>query len=228
MIRIIRPLCIASAWIFLAAGVGLTSIASWHFLNLLAPNTPTALLQPTILSLSPTQDETTESAGKVKGMETIAETEDGRAELVTRFLKRYKSPLQPYDYWGTKFVEIADRYNIDFRLLPAIAMQESNLCKNMPPATFNCLGFGIHERGTLAFESYEANFERAAKELKKNYIDEGLTTPEAIMTKYTPGSKGSWADSVNQWMAEMRYDDRQLGIQSEDDANVLEFVEETP
>jgi hypothetical protein len=103
-------------------------------------------------------------------------------------------------------------------------MQESNLCKTAPADTFNCLGFGIHKRGTLAFPSYEANFERAGKELKANYIDKGLTTPEQIMRKYTPSSNGSWADSVNQWMAEMRFDDRQAGQANEADANVMEFA----
>ncbi len=103
-------------------------------------------------------------------------------------------------------------------------MQESNLCKNIPTDSYNCLGFGIHERGTLAFENFDANFQRAARELKMYYIDEGLTTPQEIMTKYTPGSNGSWADSVNQWMTEMRYNDRELGKQIDQDNNVLEFV----
>lgn len=152
------------------------------------------------------------------------EGSDARALLVARFLERHSSPLTPYDHYGQVFVDLADKNGFDFRLLPAIAMQESNLCKRIPENTYNCLGFGIHERGTLAFESYEANFERAARELKANYIDIGLTTPEKIMTKYTPSSNGSWADSVNQWMAEMRYDDRGLGRESESDESVLEFV----
>jgi len=167
----------------------------------------------------------------VNGTQTVnpesknqVEAADGRPALIAQFLARYKSPLQPYDYFGQFLVEIADKYGIDFRLLPAIAMQESNLCKAAPAGTYNCLGFGIHKRGTLGFESYEAGFERAAKELKANYIDQGRTTPEQIMKKYTPSSNGSWADSVNQWMAEMRYDDRQMGISSSDSANVLEYA----
>lgn len=153
-----------------------------------------------------------------------AESDDGRAAIVAKFLERHKSPLVPYDHYGQVFVDIADRYSFDFRLLPAIAMQESNLCKSIPPETYNCLGFGIHKRGTLAFESYEANFERAGRELKANYINRGLTTPEQIMRKYTPSSNGSWADSVNQWMAEMRYDDRAAGRANTTDANVMEFA----
>ena len=158
--------------------------------------------------------------------ETVVEISDARAQLVANFLERHNSPMKPYDYHAQKLVEIADRYGIDFRLLPAIAMQESNLCKVIPENSYNCLGFGVHERGTLRFESYEAAFEMAAKTLKKNYIDIGLTTPEQIMRKYTPSSNGSWAESVNQWMAEMRYDDRGKGRELKENADLLEFVGE--
>jgi hypothetical protein len=213
------------AWFLLSTGVILTLIAGvifWH----LVPGLERPVKTDPSVQISAALE--TDNQGQIKGAETILETADGRPQLVANFLRRYKSPLQPYDEWGQKIVAIADKYNIDFRLLPAIAMQESNLCKNIPEGTFNCLGFGIHERGTLAFESFEANFERAAKELKKYYIDKGLTTPEKIMTKYTPGSNGSWAESVNQWMAEMRYDDRSLGRELKTDASVLEFVEASP
>ncbi len=158
---------------------------------------------------------------------SVIESEDARAAIVAKFLERHNSPMQPYDYYGHKIVEIADRYQFDFRLLPAIAMQESNLCKNTNPAApGNCLGFGIHKSGTLDFDSYEAGFERAGRELKAYYIDRGLTTVELIESKYTPSSNGSWANSVNQWMAEMRYDDRQMGRELKDNADVMEFAKE--
>ena len=73
----------------------------------------------------------------------------------------------------------------------------------------------------------KANFERAARELKAYYIDQGRVTPELIMKKYTPSSDGSWARSVNQWMSEMRYDDRVLGQENKaDSAYLLEFTSE--
>jgi hypothetical protein len=161
---------------------------------------------------------------QVKGVKSNIQAVDGRAQIVASFLKRYNSPLKPYDYYGEKLVAIADRYNLDFRLLPAIAMQESNLCKKAPAGTHNCLGFGIHSRGTLGFDSYEACFERAGRELKANYIDHGLTTTREIMSKYTPHSNGSWANSVNQWMTEMEYNDRQKGIRRKKDAYVLQYA----
>lgn len=162
----------------------------------------------------------------VQGIQTSLEVGDARPVIVANFLRRYKSPMEPHDEYGKLLVEIADRYEIDFRLLPAIAMQESGLCKAIPENSYNCLGFGIHSRGTLRFESYEAAFDRAARELKKNYIDQGRTTPEQIMKKYTPSSNGSWAVSVSQWMAEMRYDDRALGKEKREPGfSVLEFAE---
>lgn len=158
-------------------------------------------------------------------VQSVVETEDARPELIANFLERHKSPMTPYDYYGQKLVEIADQHGLDFRLLPAIAMQESNLCRvTNPQAPNNCLGFGIHSRGTLDFESYDAGFERAARELKQNYIDQGLDTVSLIETKYTPSSNGSWANSVNQWMAEIRYDDRDLGRSEKINTHVLEFA----
>jgi len=183
-----------------------------------------------IVILHPQPDTTTnvivgsQGQGTGKGLTFDAKTADGRAQIVANFLERYKSPLKPYDHYGQVLVEMADRYNLDYRLLPAIMMQESNLCKTSDPSIHNCLGFGIHKRGTLAFDSYEESFDRAARELKERYIDIGLTTPEQIMTKYTPSSNGSWANSVNQWIAEMEHNSREKGIQSEQDADLTQYT----
>jgi len=213
-----QRLFLGFAWLLTTTGITVTSIAGLQLFVFAPPlvNLPLAQLQvetptPPVYYPKPA----------VKG---VVEGGDARALLVTRFLARHNSPLTPHEYFGQFIVDLADKNGFDFRLLPAIAMQESNLCKRIPENTYNCLGFGIHERGTLAFKSYEANFERAARELKANYIDRGLTTPEEIMTKYTPSSNGSWAASVNQWMSEMRYDDRTLGREAKTNESVLEFV----
>lgn len=165
--------------------------------------------------------------GQVKGagstVEGTMEFKDARAAIVANFLQKYDSPLKPYDYYGAMLVEIADKYNLDFRFLPAIMMEESNLCKNIPDGTYNCLGFGIHSAGTLGFENYEACFERAAKELRANYVDHGRITVSQIAQKYT-ASVDKWTNSVNQWMTEMKYDDRQKGLNDKEESSVLEFV----
>lgn len=220
-----KKLFFAYAWIFLTVGVMMTSIAAYQFFLMPKPELAEGESEENVLGATENsfQNFTDSDQAQVK---SIVETDDARAELVARFLERYSSPLTPYSYYGQLFVDLADKYGFDFRLLPAIAMQESNLCKNIPAGSYNCLGFGIHEQGTLTFSGFEANFERAAKELKMYYIDEGLTTPQEIMTKYTPHSDGSWADSVNQWMTEMRYDDRDLGREIDQDNSVLEYTQE--
>ena len=131
----------------------------------------------------------------------LAYASDGRVEIIRQYLKEYRSPLWPY---AETIVSYADQYKIDFRLTTAIAQQESNLCKTIPPGTFNCWGWGIHSRGTLGFASYEEAIDAVVKGLAKNYFGEGLTTPEAIMGIYTPLSDGSWARGVQQFIDQMK------------------------
>lgn len=222
-----RRIFFAYAWILLSVGIMLTGIAAFHFFLMHQSSTPQAPIAQKQLEANKLA-QVVSGDPAVQGVQSVVESQDARAAIVASFLQRYNSPLKPHDHFGQVFVEIADKHGIDFRLLPAIAMQESNLCKNIPAGSYNCLGFGIHSRGTLTFESFEANFDRAARELKANYIDRGLTTPQDIMRKYTPSSDGSWANSVNQWMTEMRYNDRELGRQLDQNSNVLEFAEPTP
>lgn len=220
-----KKLFLIYAWSILAVFTAIGTVFASTALYFQAKN-PIQLAVESEKRLVASSEQITPIHGQVKGIETTIEAEDARVQLVANFLKRHKSPLEPAEEYAQKIVVIADKYDIDFRLIPAIAMQESNLCKKIPEGSYNCLGFGIHSKGTLTFDSYEANFDRAARELKANYIDQGRTTPEEIMRKYTPHSPdGAWAKSVEQWMAEMRYDDRSKGKELKSETNLLEFVE---
>lgn len=128
-------------------------------------------------------------------------TADARVPLVKSYLLRYGSPLAPF---ADKIVSEAEKNGLDYRLLIAIARQESNLCKFAPENTYNCWGWGIHKAGTLGFESYEEGIEVVSLGLKQGYIDKGLTTPEAIMSKYTPSSNGSWARGVQSFLDDIQ------------------------
>jgi len=129
-----------------------------------------------------------------------ASSADARAELVRQYLETYGSPLEPY---SKLLVDTADKYQLDYRLLTAIAQQESNLCKIIPPGSYNCWGWGIHSAGTLGFSSFEEGIETVSQGLRQEYLDKGFATVEEIMSKYTPLSKGSWANGVNKFMLEM-------------------------
>lgn len=129
------------------------------------------------------------------------ESGDARSEIIRQYLESYSSPLTPYSEF---IVSVADQYSLDFRLITAIAMQESNLCKIIPPGSYNCWGWGIHSEGTLGFNSFAEGIETVSKGLREEYLDKGYSTVEEIMSKYTPLSNGSWAHGVNQFMTEMQ------------------------
>lgn len=129
---------------------------------------------------------------------------DARPEIVAQFLESHSCPLEPYDQYAESFVKTADKYNLDFRLLPAISMQESNCCKKMPDGSNNCWGFGIYGDQIVRFDSIEEGMDIVGKTLAKNYTAKGLMEPDEIMAKYTPSSKGTWAYGVLYFMNEMK------------------------
>lgn len=120
---------------------------------------------------------------------------DERVAILKAFLRKHDSPL----YEHTEFiVDTADKYGIDFRLIPAISMQESGACKVIPYNSYNCWGWGIYGSKVTRFSSYPEAIETVSRGLKMNYIDHGYVTPDEIMRKYNPSSPGgSWARGVN-------------------------------
>lgn len=132
-----------------------------------------------------------------KGYSAEIKPGDARAANLKAFLRKYGSDL--YNH-AEKIIEVSDKYGFDYRLLPAIAMQESNLCRVIPDDSYNCWGWGIYGTTVTRFDSYDDAIETVAKGIKEQYIDEGLVTASAIMAKYTPSSKGSWQHGVNTFM----------------------------
>ncbi|MBI4999187.1 hypothetical protein HZB97_00260 [Candidatus Gottesmanbacteria bacterium] len=132
---------------------------------------------------------------------TTVQASDARPELIRQYLEKYKSPLLPYT---DLIVNLSDQYGLDFRLIVSIAQCESNLCKKIPPESYNCWGF---QNGTTRFLSWEQALNQVAKTLKERYYDKGLITPEEIMPKYAPPSVekgGPWAKCVSQFMEELQ------------------------
>lgn len=119
---------------------------------------------------------------------------DGRVANLKNFFRQYNSPL--FDY-AEHIVKVSDKYAFDYRLLPAIAMQESTLCQAIPAGSHNCWGWGIYKDTVIGFDSYDEAIETVAKGLREDYINEGRVTASQIMQKYTPSSNGSWAQVVN-------------------------------
>ncbi len=129
---------------------------------------------------------------------------EARPLILQKYLEAHNSPLAKQ---AELLVKTADKYDLDWRLLPAIAGQESTFCRNIPKDSYNCWGWGIHTRGTLGFPGWEEAIETVAKGLKNEYIDKGYRTPEEIMPKYCPRSiteaGGSWAKGIRHFLWEM-------------------------
>ena len=126
---------------------------------------------------------------------------DGRIEHIREFLAAYNSPLVPY---AADIVNAADQYGIDYRLVTSIAMQESGLCKTIPDDSYNCWGFGVYGKTVMHFDNYKDGIYAVTQALATKYKNQGLVTPQQIMTMYTPSSNGSWANGVNYFMNQLQ------------------------
>ena len=94
---------------------------------------------------------------------------------------------------------------MDWRFLPALAFQESNLGKKIPKGSHNPFGWGIPkaEKSGVYFDSWEEGIHTVAEDIKKNYIDHGLTTPSEIVTRYTSNTNPEWVFAVQNAMEEI-------------------------
>lgn len=123
-----------------------------------------------------------------------------RAQILDNYLHSKKSPIAGQ---GATIVAIADKYQLDYKLLVAISGIESSLCKRIPYQSNNCWGWGIYGKNILKFNSFEEGFEKVAKGLSENYVKKGLDTPEKIGRRYNPGNPVKWAAAVNQFAKEI-------------------------
>ena len=119
-----------------------------------------------------------------------------KAQKIELFFRvnRGNAPLVDY---AEKFVEVANKYGLDYRLLPAIATVESSGGKN------NFRKYNAWGWGNKSFSSFEEGIEVVGRGLKTGYIDKGRDTVEEIAPVYCPPNYKNWARSVNQFMLEI-------------------------
>lgn len=121
---------------------------------------------------------------------------DERVTRLYTFLKNQNSPLTPF---AQEFIEAADEYNLDWRLVPAITGVESSFGKRIPSSSYNAYGWN---NGVYKFNSWEQSIWHVAKTLRERYLNRGATTVSAIGKIYAPPSL-TWANKVNYFMAKI-------------------------
>lgn len=136
---------------------------------------------------------------------TAIEKQDARPEILRQFLHRNESPLESH---ADAIVSISDQEAIDFRLITAIAMCESNAGKKMPEGSYNAWGYKIYtgQNSGAEFQGWEHAIQVMARYLATKYYSRGLTTPEEIGPIYAPPSVNtgnSWAKCVRSFMNEL-------------------------
>jgi hypothetical protein len=107
------------------------------------------------------------------------------------------------------FINVAQEYGFNWKLLVGIADTESGLCKVIPimpdgRLSYNCFGFGVYGDNVLAFKSFDDAIETVGKSLAQTYGVKNLT-PLAMEPSYCPPAtyNHSWADSVQTVMDEL-------------------------
>jgi hypothetical protein len=116
-----------------------------------------------------------------------------RVAALSSFFRSLNSPLEPY---SADFVATADKYGLDYRLLPAISCNESSCGKYYIPSSNNVFGWGIYGNKVTSFESIEVGIDTVGKGLAQNYIARGYDTVEEIAPIYTPPNPTGWASKI--------------------------------
>ncbi len=112
----------------------------------------------------------------------IRSERDEKVETLKKFFESYNSPLKEN---AETFIEVAEKYDMDFKLLPAISCMESTCGKRLIPNSYNPFGWGVYNGRYIAFESFDTAIERVGEGLHNNYLAKGLDTPYEIASVYT-------------------------------------------
>jgi len=131
-----------------------------------------------------------QSASLLKAQETPGY--DNRVLILEQYLEKWDSPLASN---AGKFVEEADKYNLDWKFVASIAGLESSFGKFLPYNSYNAWGWGIYGTNVHYFKSYDEGIATISKGLRENYIDKwGAKDIYEIGSLYA--ASPTWAERV--------------------------------
>lgn len=113
-----------------------------------------------------------------------------------KFLRKYKSPLVNS---SKKFIEVSEKYNLDWRFLVAISGIESTFGKFVPYGSYNAFGY---DNGQARFNSFDEGIEVVGRYLFE-MKNKGFDDSEKLGPIYTPPNFRNWTSSVNYFMSEI-------------------------
>ena len=121
---------------------------------------------------------------------------DIRVKILKEFLESYNSPLAPF---AEDFVNTADTYNLDWRLVAAISGVESTFGHQIPQGSYNGWGWGVYGNNVIYFPSWKDGIQTISKGLRERYMDgRGATNVYEIGRTYA--ASPAWASHVENYM----------------------------
>lgn len=152
------------------------------------------LLLPSLFSTQQVRAERITPEVPTQEMEIQAAPLDERAVVLRDYFAQYNSPLQDH---ASDFVEAADKYNLDWKLVAAISGVESTFGKETPGG-YNGWGWGVYGDQAIYFSSWRDGIFQVSKGLRENYYDKGLTDPYSINTAYA--ASPTWGSHVEYFL----------------------------
>lgn len=122
---------------------------------------------------------------------------DNRAKILSEYLAQFNSPLQNH---AQDFIEAADTYNLDWKMVASIAGVESTFGKHIPGG-YNAWGWGVYGTQAIYFNSWRDGIFTVSKGLRENYLNKGLTDPYSINRIYA--ASPSWGKNVSYFMQDL-------------------------
>lgn len=134
---------------------------------------------------------------------------DNRAVILAKYLAKFDSPLQ---YHAQDFIDASETYQLDWKMLPAIAGVESTFGKQIPGG-FNAWGWGVYGTQAIYFNSWKDGIFTIAEGLRKNYLNRGLRDPYSINRIYA--ASPHWGAKVTYFMQDLERFSNQYLLQKQ-------------
>lgn len=126
-------------------------------------------------------------------MAMVIAAPDARVEQLEAYLTSMNSPMVDS---AEHFVDEADRLDMDWKLVAAIAGVESTFGKHIPRNSYNAWGWGVFT-GTndgIHFDSWNDGITQVSEGLRYKYIDKGAMTIDQMGRRYA--ASPTWSQKV--------------------------------
>lgn len=99
---------------------------------------------------------------------SVSDIQDNRVQILRSFLLEYNSPLADN---AESFIKQADKYNLDWKLLPAISGVESTFGNAVPLNCNNAWGYNIYGAITRCFTTYDDAIAVISHDIRHLYMN---------------------------------------------------------